>query len=118
MSGLSSLSCRAYFTAPWQQMRLQLGFSSFREPTHCTMTTRSHLAASSFGLMEKIAQLQLGHHPLVFPVEKFLGVILVGAGGHHGDPVVDFPLVHAGPHQHFRGEVAFVAAESPPPGPR
>ena len=61
--------------------------------------------------MQKIAQLQLGHHLLVFPVEKFLGVVLMGAGGQHGDPVVDFPLVHARPHQHFRGEVTFVAAK-------
>ena len=53
MSGLISLSCRAYFTAPWQQMRLQLGFSSFREPTHCTMTTRSHVAASAGALWRK-----------------------------------------------------------------
>ena len=68
--------------------------------------------------MEKIAQLQLGHHPVVFPVEKLLGMVFVGAGGHHGDPVIDFPLVHAGPHQHFRGEVAFVAAEPYHQGPR
>ena len=61
--------------------------------------------------MEKIAQLQLGHHPVVFPVEEFLGMVLVGAGGHHGDPVLDFPLVHAGPHQHLGDEVAFVAAK-------
>ncbi len=67
--------------------------------------------------MEKIAQLQLGHHPVVLAVEKLLGLVLVSAGGHHGDAVIDFPLVHARPHQHFRGEVAFVTAEPYHQGP-
>ena len=60
----------------------------------------------------KPAQFQLGHDPVVLAVGELLGLVFVGAGGHDGDPVVDLALVHAGPHQHFRGEVAFVAAEA------
>ena len=39
MSGFFSLSFRAFFTATEQQIRLQLGRSGVRDPTHWIMTT-------------------------------------------------------------------------------
>ena len=61
-------------------------------------------------VMDFVSQFQLRHYPGVLAVEEFFGPILMAAGGHHHDTVVDvlFFLTNF----HFGVEVAFVAAET------
>ena len=56
-----------------------------------------------------MSELDLGHHPFVFAVEKFLGLVFLRAGSQNDNTMFDFASIHPGADQKFSGEIALEA---------
>ena len=72
-----------------------------------------HGVEFAFGhILQILGELDLGHHPLIFFVTVFRGLVFLGAGCQDHHTVLDFSFVHARTHQNLGCKVALESVKS------
>ena len=100
----------AFFTADWQQILRTVGPLVIAGADALDHDDGIQIRGAFF--RQPVAQLGLGEHPVVFPVEEFLRGVFPGAGGDDDDTVLDFLRHFLAVHAYHGLEIALEAFET------